>query len=152
MASELQIKIGKKLKELGGDQPAVVALGYSWPTVTRVAKKMKDGWDPDNSNAVEDKDGGDGSKNKEIIKLEQASYIRIEPKTFRMTSRVFWDAYEAVTNNWPGWKSMKPEEFLDKYLEISLLQRGILLGGYVVLNQEIKEEEKEESNAVLSNP
>lgn len=47
MASELEIEIGQKLKEMGGDQAAVRGLGYKRASVGRVATKMKQGWDPD---------------------------------------------------------------------------------------------------------
>jgi len=145
MATELQVEIAKNLKELK-TQAAVVALGYNKGTVSKVAKKLKGGWKLEE----ELKAGGDGNQETPAPKvavgtqttnLKEASFIRIAPREFRMTSRIFWDAYEAVINTWEGWRDMSPSEFLDNYLELTLLQRGIFVGGYVVLNQGTKKEE-----------
>jgi len=166
MASDLEIEIAKALNQHNGSQATVRKLGgYSKTAVSRVSRKMARGkiTDADLLDAPPVADDGNGSGNinlnlEEAIKekkpkekapksspadtsnLGQASFIRIEPKSFRMTSRVFWDAYEAVTNTWLGWQGMGPAEFLDAYLEITLMQRGILIGGYTVLDQVKKEE------------
>ncbi len=150
MATELQLDIAAKLKELNS-QSAVVILGYNKGTVSKVAKKLKGGWKPEeeektleSGNSETEKPAAQRSASAvQTREFKEASYIRIAPKEFRMTSRVFWDAYEAVVNHWDGWKDMSPADFLDKYLEVTLLQRGIYIGGYVVLNQEPQKEESD---------
>lgn len=52
MASELEIEIARKLRDLGGDQAAVRQFGYSRASVGRMAKKMEKGWDPDKPDKV----------------------------------------------------------------------------------------------------
>jgi len=160
MASERELEIAAKLIELG-DQKAVVELGYPKSSVSHVAKKLRTGKikldsSPEEVEGEGNEDGGDGDKKDgshlkktsasptETLKPQEASYIKIVPKSFTMTSRIFWDAYEAVINHWPGWQGMSPSEFLDNYLSTTLLQRGIYVGGYLVLN---KTPEKEEVNA-----
>jgi len=76
-----------------------------------------------------------------------AQTITVVPRTFTMSSRIFWDAYKAVTETWPGWQGMSEEEFLDNYLQLTLYQRGIYVGGYVVFNK--PEEIEEVKHAVL---
>lgn len=149
MATELQLEIASKLKELGS-QKAVAELGYNKGTVSKVAKKLKKGWKPEEEETLEsgnsktEKPASERSASAVQTKeIKEASYIRIAPREFRMTSRIFWDAYEAVINHWPGWKDMSPADFLDKYLEVTLLQRGIYIGGYLVLDQEPKKEESD---------
>ncbi len=46
VASELEIEIGKKLKELG-PKTTVVALGHSKASVYRVVQKLVSGWKPE---------------------------------------------------------------------------------------------------------
>ena len=52
MATELQLEIASKLKELGS-QKAVVGLGYNKGTVSKVAKKLKADWKPDEKETSE---------------------------------------------------------------------------------------------------
>ena len=144
--TEKQRAIAKLLQE-GKKFTEVVNEGYNKYTTSKVLNALREGQRPPEEEEIsesEQKQGGDGRKPQQTTNLSEATYIRVVPKEFKMTSRVFWDAYEAVINTWEGWRGMSPQEFLDTYLELTLLQRGIFVGGYLVLN---KPPQKEENDA-----
>ncbi len=102
MASELEIEIGRKLKEVGGEQAAVRELGYSKTSVSRVATKIKGGWDPNaevkppGSSELETVPSGkdsqeqrDGSKPKAVVPAVRSPIevgkITITPENWGMT-------------------------------------------------------------------
>lgn len=75
----------------------------------------------------------------------EAAMVTIAPKTFTMSSAVFWMAMDAVKREW-GWpKDMPPQEFLDYYLIETLKDYGIILGGYVVLPPDDETDDESEN-------
>ena len=66
----------------------------------------------------------------------EASLVTITPKQFTMSSDILWQARRAAIKEW-GWDpNISLEDFLDTYLYISFKQRGIILGGYRVVDEE----------------
>ena len=69
----------------------------------------------------------------------EAQTYQIVPRAFTMSSTMLWMAKRAAVSEW-GWDpELTMEDFLDTYLYISFKQRGIVLGGYTVTDQEPEE-------------
>lgn len=67
--------------------------------------------------------------------IQESISIAITPRRFEMSSTLLWQALNAAVQEWNWPKDMSPEDFLDTYLYYSFKQRGILLGGYQVLEE-----------------
>ena len=67
--------------------------------------------------------------------LDDAVSVTITPKTFTMSSILLWQAREAAIREWNWPADITPEDFLDTYLFESFKQRGIILGGYQVIDR-----------------
>ena len=68
---------------------------------------------------------------------EEASIITITPRRFETTSALIWQAKLVTELEW-GWPKFPMQDWLDTLLYITFKQRGILLGGYVVLDRELR--------------
>lgn len=72
---------------------------------------------------------------KSTTALAEAQTLTIYPKRFEMSSVLLWQAREAAIREW-GWPpDISAEDFLDTFLHFAFMQRGILLGGYTVLEK-----------------
>jgi hypothetical protein len=62
----------------------------------------------------------------------EAVIVAISPKRFETTSTLLWQGREAAIREW-GWpKDITIEDFLDTFIYCAFKERGIILGGYVV--------------------
>ena len=68
--------------------------------------------------------------------IQESISVAITPRRFEMSSTLIWQALAAAIREWNWPKDITPEDFLDTYLYHSFKQRGILLGGYQVLETE----------------
>jgi len=60
--------------------------------------------------------------------IGEAAWIRVIPREFTISATIFWSAMEATINYW-GWPAdISPEDWLDKYLRITMEQRDVNLG------------------------
>lgn len=124
--------------------------GIAKSSISDVAKYLKkNGWEiPGDGGGKGDGTGkgdgngkGDGAgepirRPEQTKDIEQAVYVRVVPKEFRMDSGLIWQAMEAAINEWHWPRDISPKEFIDAYLVLSFKQRGIVLGGYVVEEEE----------------
>jgi len=66
----------------------------------------------------------------------EAALVCISPKVFETSSTLLWLAREAAIKHW-GWsEDITPEDFLDTYLYFSFKQYGIILGSYMVADNQ----------------
>ena len=111
--------------------PEVQALGIKAKTLREYWRLFQKGEGPSS--------GGGGSQRasggaKPTTNLADAAILTVSPQTFTMSPTLIWQAREAAIREW-GWDpNLSPEDFLDTYLYISFKQRGILLGGYRVID------------------
>lgn len=75
-------------------------------------------------------------------KLAQSIYIA--PRAFYMSSQLLWQARDAAIKvwNWPA--NITMDDFLDTFLYLGFKERGVILGGFVVLDP--KKEDKGNGN------
>ena len=66
---------------------------------------------------------------------EEASIITITPRRFETTSALLWQAKMVTEHEW-HWPKLSMQDWLDTFLYYAFKQRGIILGGYVVLDKE----------------
>jgi hypothetical protein len=64
--------------------------------------------------------------------IKEANYVTITPTTFTMSSALLWQAREAAINIWHWPADISMEDFIDTFLYIAFKERGIILGAYVV--------------------
>ena len=80
---------------------------------------------------------------------EEASIITITPRRFETTSALLWQAKMVTEYEW-HWPKLSMQDWLDTFLYYAFKQRGIILGGYVVMSKQQPRgkdgEEQEEYN------
>lgn len=89
---------------------------------------------PKKKNRRPNGDKGDAARTPaKAVTLAEAVRVRIIPREFALdSSNLFWQAMEVAINEW-GWpEDIRPQDFLDTYLYVTMKQRGIILGGYQV--------------------
>ena len=100
MATELQLEIAAKLKELGS-QKAVVELGYNKGTVSKIAKKLKKGWKPEEeetfrnvetASPAEASEGGPLRSRKVVGRAIEVGKITISPENWSVKASGSLDA------------------------------------------------------------
>lgn len=74
----------------------------------------------------------------------EAVLVNIAPKAFTMSSTNLWAARRATIEQW-GWPADDPMDvWLDRYLEETMRQHGIILGAYAVVGGNGHKGQKEE--------
>jgi hypothetical protein len=115
------------------NDPEVHALGIKAKTLREYFRLFQKGEGPSSGGSGGDQRpyaGTERAKN-----LDDSVSVTIAPKTFTMSPTLIWQAREAAIREW-GWPAdISPEDFLDTFIYIAFKQRGIMLGGYQVIDE-----------------
>ena len=132
-----QIELNKPIKAKQKDEPEPTedieqdAKGESKPTDDPEQRKKGD------SSPDEPKQSKEAKTTVAVTKeASDANYIVIKPKRVELTSQLFWLGKEAAINFWNWPSDISDEDFLDTFIYNAFKQRGIILGGIMVMNEQ----------------